>query len=69
LDQVEIIFSKLKRELLTPSDFKDLNDLKKQIKAYFRRLNEKAEIIKWTYTKAKMLAHFRPQPSLQKLVA
>jgi len=39
---------------------------KKEVMAYFRHLNKKPKIIKWTYTKVKMLAKFG-EPSVQKL--
>jgi transposase len=58
LDQVEIIFSKFQRDILTPSYFRDKDDLKSQIMAYFVYLNQNPKPIEWSYTKAKMLTKF-----------
>jgi transposase len=65
LDQVEIIFSKVQRELLTPSDFPSLVALEHDLAAYFAELNTHPKPIKWTYTKTKLLAKFEAPPSLQ----
>lgn len=60
LDQVEIIFSKLQRELLTPNDFSNTKVLDQELMGYFDEINENPKPIQWTYTKAKMLAKFAP---------
>lgn len=65
LDQVEIIFSKLQRDLLTPSDFPSRVALERDLAAYFAELNTHPKPIKWTYTKTKLLAKFEAPPSLQ----
>jgi transposase len=65
LDQVEIIFSKVQRDLLTPSDFPSLVALERDLAAYFAELNTHPKPIKWTYTKTKLLAKFKAPPSLQ----
>jgi DDE superfamily endonuclease/Homeodomain-like domain len=58
LDQVEIIFSKVQRDLLTPNDFPSTLALEKQLKTYFDELNRHPKPIQWTYTKTKLLAKF-----------
>jgi transposase len=64
LDQVEIIFSKVQRQLLTPNDFPSTQALERELAAYFAALNENPKPIHWTYTKTKMLAKFAPpEPS------
>ena len=64
LDQVEIIFSKVQRDVLTPNDFPSTLALEKQLKTYFDDLNQHPKPIQWTYTKTKLLAKFRtPQPA------
>jgi DDE superfamily endonuclease/homeodomain-containing protein len=64
LDQVEIIFSKVQRDLLTPNDFPSTLALEKHLKTYFDALNRHPKPIQWTYTKTKLLAKFGvPQPT------
>src|SRR5467141_1983424 len=58
LDQVEIIFSKVQRDLLMPNDFPSTLALEKQLKTYFDELNRHPKPIQWTYTKTKLLAKF-----------
>lgn len=65
LDQVEIIFSKVQRALLTPNDFPSLVALERDLAAYFADLNTHPKPIKWTYTKTKLLAKFETPPPLQ----
>lgn len=65
LDQVEIIFSKVQRDLLTPSDFPSLVALERDLTAYFADLNLHPKPINWTYTKTKLLAKFEAPPPLQ----
>lgn len=60
LDQVEIIFSKVQRQLLTPNDFASTQALERDLMAYFAKLNENPKPVQWTYTKSKMLAKFAP---------
>ena len=60
LDQVEIIFSKVQRQLLTPNDFPSTPALERDLKAYFAGLNKDPKPVRWTYTKTKMLAKFAP---------
>ncbi len=65
LDHVEIILSKLQRDLLMPSDFPSLAALERNLATYFAELNTHPKPIKWTYTKTKLLAKFESPPSLQ----
>jgi len=58
LDQVEIIFSKVQRDVLTPNDFPSTVALERELGAYFAALNTHPKPIKWTYTKTKLLAKF-----------
>ena len=65
LDQVELIFSKVQRDLLTPNDFPSLVVLERDLATYFADLNTHPKPIKWTYTKTKLLAKFQAPPPLQ----
>lgn len=65
LDQVEIIFSKVQRDLLTPNDFPSTIALERDLRAYFDELNAHPKPIKWTYTKTKLLAKFGSPPPEQ----
>jgi hypothetical protein len=58
LDQVEIIFSKVQRDVLTPNDFPSTLALEKQLTHYFADLNRHPKPIQWTYTKTKLMAKF-----------
>jgi DDE superfamily endonuclease len=60
LDQVEIVFSKVQRDVLTPNDFASTIALEKTLKEYFADLNRYPRPIHWTYTKTKLLAKFAP---------
>jgi hypothetical protein len=60
IDQVEIIFSKVQRDLLTPTDFPSTQALERELLAYFAELNQHPKPVQWTYTKAKMLTKFAP---------
>jgi transposase len=65
LDQVEIIFSKVQRDLLTPNDFPSILALERELQTYFAELNRHPKPIQWTYTKTKLLANFGVPPPLQ----
>jgi transposase len=65
LDQVEIIFSKVQRDVLMPSDFASTVALKRTLQAYFADLNQHPKPIEWTYTKTKLLAKFGEPPTTQ----
>lgn len=60
LDQVEIIFSKVQRDVLTPNDFPSTQALGRDLADYFEGINQNPKPVRWTYTKAKMLAKFAP---------
>lgn len=60
LDQVEIIFSKLQRDVLTPNDYSSTQALDREMMAYFEEINKNPKPIQWTYTKTKMVAKFAP---------
>jgi len=64
LDQVEIIFSKVQRDVLTPNDFPSTLALEKDLQHYCAELNRHPKPIQWTYTKTKLIAKFGvPQPA------
>jgi hypothetical protein len=65
LDQVEIIFSKVQRAMLTPNDFASTGALERELEAYFAELNVHPKPIQWTYTKTKLLAKFGAPPPAQ----
>ena len=65
LDQVEIIFSKVQRDVLTPSDFVSTVALERTLQVYFADLNQHPKPIEWTYTKTKLLAKFGEPPPTQ----
>jgi hypothetical protein len=58
LDQVEIIFSKVQRDVLTPNDFPSMLAMEKQLTHYFDALNRHPKPIQWTYTKTQLIAKF-----------
>jgi len=62
-DQVEIIFSKLQRHVLTPCGFNDKEHLESEIMSYFNNINQNPKPIRWTYTKEKMTAQFCALPN------
>jgi transposase len=61
LDQVEIIFSKVTRDVLTPNDFKDKTELSATLMQYFDEINRYPKPVQWTYTKTKLMAKFAPE--------
>ena len=64
LDQVEIIFSKVQRDVLTPNDFPSTRALEKELQLYFVEINRHPKPMQWTYTKTKLIAKFgTPQPA------
>jgi transposase len=63
LDQVEIVFSKVQRDILTPNDFPSLTALERDLMTYFAEINQHPRPINWTYTKVKLIAKFgAPSP-------
>lgn len=63
LDQVEIIFSKVTRDVLVPNDFRDKKDLKDSLMNYFKEMNKSPMTIHWSYTKATLIAKFSHPPA------
>ena len=60
LNQVEIIFSKVQRDALTPNDFPNKMVLEQSLLTYCEQLNAHPKPIKWTYTKDKFYSKFAP---------
>jgi transposase len=50
LNQIEIFFSLLQREALTPNNFEDIEALENRILGYVEHHNGKCQPIEWTYT-------------------
>jgi transposase len=66
LDQVEIIFSKVQRDVLTPNDYSSVFVLQQTLLDYFDEINQNPKPVHWTYTKAKMLVKFAPASEQRK---
>jgi transposase len=49
LNQVELWFGRIERELLTPGVFTSVKDLTRQIRRYIRHYNDVAKPIRWKY--------------------
>ena len=49
LNQVELWFSKIERDLIARGVFTSVKDLAKKIMRYIRRYNRQAQPVKWTY--------------------
>jgi hypothetical protein len=60
LDQVEVIFSKVQRDVLTPNDFPSTVALERDLMSYFEELNLHPKPIQWTYTSVKLVDKFSP---------
>jgi len=56
LDQAELFFSILQRQLLTPNDFPSLEALEKALLEFITYYNHQAKPFAWTYTKEKLAA-------------
>jgi hypothetical protein len=52
LNQVEIWFSKIQRDLIARGIFCSVKDLDRKIMRYIRSYNRKATLIKWSYKDA-----------------
>jgi transposase len=52
LNQVEIWFSKIQRDVIARGIFRSVKDLAKKLMTYIRRYNSKAKPFKWTYRSA-----------------
>src|SRR6059058_1566211 len=48
LNQIEIYFSIVQRKVLTPNDFKSLNELEQRLLAFQQRYQETASPFQWT---------------------
>jgi hypothetical protein len=51
LNQIEIYFSMVQRKVLTPNDFKSLDELEQRLLAFERRYQETASPLPWTFTR------------------
>jgi len=65
LDQLEIIFSKVRRDVPTPNDFPRTVAWERALQTYFEELSAHPQPMKWTYTKTKLLAKFGSPPLAQ----
>jgi hypothetical protein len=65
LDQIEIWFSVLQRQLLCPNHFVSLDELAAAITAFLTYYNEEAKAIKWTYTVEKLEKKLEQRKMLQ----
>ena len=52
LNQVEIWFSKIQRDVIARGIFRSVKDLAKKLMTYIRHYNAKAKPFKWTYRSA-----------------
>ena len=57
LNQVEIYFSIVHRQLLTPADFPSVTALERQLLAFQDQYNRTARPFGWRYTRSMLLAH------------
>ena len=51
LNQIEIYFSIVQRKVLTPNDFKSLDELEQRLLAFQQRYEETASPFQWTFTR------------------
>jgi hypothetical protein len=51
LNQIEIYFSIVQRKVLTPNDFKSLNELEQRLLAFERCFEQTASPFQWTFTR------------------
>jgi len=65
LDQIEIWFSIMQRQLLCPNHFVNLDELRHAITAFIAYYNEEAKAIKWTYTVEKLEKKLEKRKHLQ----
>jgi hypothetical protein len=65
LDQIEIWFSIMQRQLLCPNHFVTLDELRHAINAFLAYYNEEAKAIKWTYTVEKLEKKLEGRKKLQ----
>ena len=57
LDQVEIVFSPLQRKTLTPTHFRDKQELKTRVLKFFGERNKHPRPIRWSYTADDLRRH------------
>jgi hypothetical protein len=50
-NQIEIYFSIVQRKVVTPNDFKSLNELEQRLLAFQQRYEETASPFQWTFTR------------------
>lgn len=55
LDQIEIVFSQIQKQVLTPNHYDSLGQLKKMLMAHFTQRNRRPKPIQWSYTAEKLL--------------
>ena len=53
LNQVEIWFSKIQRDVIARGVFTSVNDLARKLMRYIKHYNQKAKPIRWTYSSPK----------------
>ena len=56
LNQIEIYFSIVSRKVLTPNDFKSLNELEQRLLAFQQRYEETVSPFQWTFTRKDQLS-------------
>jgi len=61
LDQIEIWFSILQRQLLQPSHFSSLKELEQAIEDFIIRYNQTAKPLKWSYTAEQLEQKLAPR--------
>jgi len=61
LDQIEIWFSILQRQLLQPNHFASLAELRSAILDFIARYDQAAEPLKWSYTVEKLEHKLAPR--------
>ncbi|HYK03139.1 MAG TPA: IS630 family transposase [Thermoanaerobaculia bacterium] len=64
LNQVEIYFSILQRKVLTPNDFKSLQDLERTILAFQDRFSKLGQPFKWKFTRDDLRRYLVKLPDL-----
>jgi transposase len=50
LNQVELWFAKVKRDLLARGIFTSVNDLARKLRGFIAKYNERARPVRWAYT-------------------
>src|SRR5437773_5389976 len=62
LNQIEIYFSILQRKVLTPSDFRSLQELAQRLLAFERHYQTIAQPFEWRFTRKDLTAWLRKLP-------